>query len=64
MASIKKYSTARGTAWRVQYRSPDGKSRTKRGFPTKAKAQAWANKNAVNIYEQDWIDPTAGKSTV
>lgn len=64
MASIKKYATAKGTAWRVQYRSPDGKSRTKRGFPTKAKAQAWADKNAVSIHEQDWIDPTAGKSTV
>ncbi|MGJ4108517.1 tyrosine-type recombinase/integrase [Corynebacterium macclintockiae] len=64
MASIKKYATAKGTRWRVQYRSPDGRSRTKRGFETKAKAQAWADKNAVSIHEQDWIDPTAGKITV
>lgn len=32
MASIKRYKTARGTAWRVQYRSPDGRSHTKQGF--------------------------------
>ena len=64
MASIKKYETAKGYAWRVQYRSPDGRSRTKRGFRTKAEAQAWSDKNAVSIHDQDWIDPTAGKVTV
>ncbi len=64
MASIKKYATKQGTQWRVQYRSPDGKSRTKRGFDTKARAQAWADKNAVSIHDQDWIDPNAGKTTL
>lgn len=64
MASIKKYATAKGHAWRVQYRSPDGRSRTKQGFPTKSAAQAWADKNAVSIREQDWISPTAGRMTV
>lgn len=64
MASIKKYATAKGTAWRVQYRSPDGKSRTKRGFPTKAKAQAWADKNAVAIDDGQWIDPSRGATTI
>ena len=64
MASIKKYETAKGTAWRVQYRSPDGKNRTKQGFRTKTEAQAWSDKNAVAIHDQDWIDPNAGKTTV
>lgn len=64
MASIKQYKTAKGKAWRVQYRSPDGKSRTKQGFRTKNAAQAWADKNAVSIHDQDWIDPNAGKITV
>lgn len=64
MASIKKYETARGHAWRVQYRSPDGRNRTKQGFRTKSKAQAWADKNAVAVRENDWIDPNAGKTTV
>lgn len=64
MASIKKYETAKGHAWRVQYRSPDGRSRTKQGFRTKAAAQAWADKNAVHLRDQDWINPNAGKITV
>ena len=64
MASIKPYKTAKGRAWRVQYRSPDGRDRTKQGFRTKNEAQAWADKNAVHMNEQDWIDPNAGKVTV
>lgn len=64
MASIKKYETAKGHAWRVQYRSPDGKSRTKQGFRTKSEAQAWADKNATDVRTGDWIDPAAGKTTV
>nr|DAO89780.1 MAG TPA: Integrase [Caudoviricetes sp.] len=64
MASVRKYATAKGHAWRVQYRSPDGKSRTKQGFRTKAEAQAWANKNAVAVHDDDWINPNAGKVTV
>lgn len=64
MASIKKYKTAKGSAWRVQYRSPDGKSRTKQGFPTKAKAEAWAAKNTTSIADGQWVDPAAGRTTV
>lgn len=64
MASIKPYKTAKGRAWRVQYRSPDGKNRTKQGFRTKNEAQAWAEKNATTIRTGDWIDPNAGKVTV
>lgn len=61
MASIRKYATANGTAWRVQYRSPDGRSRTKQGFRTKAEAQRWADKNATTITEGSWTDPSMGK---
>lgn len=64
MASVRKYATAKGHAWRVQYRSPDGKSRTKQGFRTKTEAQAWADINAAHIHGQDWIDPNAGKVTI
>lgn len=39
MASIKRYITAHGHAWRVQYRDPQGKGRTKQGFRTKAEAE-------------------------
>lgn len=64
MASIKPYKTAKGRAWRVQYRSPDGRNRTKQGFRTKNEAQAWADKNATTIRTGDWIDPNAGKVTI
>ncbi|MGJ4070671.1 tyrosine-type recombinase/integrase [Corynebacterium macclintockiae] len=64
MASIKKYATAKGHMWRVQYRSPDGKSRTKRGFATKAKAQAWADKNAAKIHTGEWQQPERSTVTI
>ena len=64
MASIKRYKTAKGTAWRVQYRSPDGRSRTKQGFRTKDQATAWADKNAVSVRENDWLDPNRGKALI
>lgn len=36
MASSKQYKTDKGKAWRVQCRSPDGRSRTKQSFRTKS----------------------------
>jgi len=57
MASIKRYKTAKGYAWRVQYRSPDGRNRTKQPFRTKDEAQVWAAANTVNISTGNWITP-------
>ncbi|WP_257202984.1 site-specific integrase [Corynebacterium cystitidis] len=64
MASIQKYATKKGARWRVQYRDPAGKSRTKSGFTRKTDAQAWAAKNTVAISDQEWIDPALGRTTV
>lgn len=64
MASIKPYESKSGRLWRVQYRDPAGKSRTKQGFKRKSDAQAWADKNAADIHIGDWLDPNAGKITV
>ncbi|MCK7662001.1 site-specific integrase [Corynebacterium antarcticum] len=64
MASIKQYKTAKGTAWRVQYRSPDGRARTKQGFRTKGEATSWAASNTVAADTGTWIDPRAGKRTI
>lgn len=64
MASIRSYKAAKGRAWRVQYRGPDGKSHTKQGFRTKNEAQAWADINATHMHQQDWIDPNAGRIKV
>ncbi|VEH79474.1 putative phage-related integrase [Corynebacterium kutscheri] len=64
MASIKKYATAQGTAWRVQYRSPDGRSRTKQGFKTKTEAQTWAADNTINIHTGKWINQNLSKKRI
>lgn len=64
MASIQKYSTKNGTRWRVQYRDPHGKSRTKSGFLRKTNAQAWAAKNTAALIDGDWITPEAQVKTV
>ncbi|WP_304323866.1 site-specific integrase [Corynebacterium frankenforstense] len=67
MASIRRYkakSGARGYLWRVQYRSPDGRSRTKQGFATKDAAQAWADKSSSEVREGTWIAPSSARITV
>lgn len=38
MASITPYTTKSGKRWRVQYRDPAGKVRSKRGFTRKTDA--------------------------
>lgn len=64
MASISPYTTKSGKRWRVQYRDPAGKVRSKRGFTRKSDAQAWADKNATDIRSMDWLDPNAGRITI
>ena len=64
MASIRKYKTAKGYAWRVQYRSTDGRGRTKQGFRTKAEAEAWSAKNATDIHAGQWRAPIKTAITV
>lgn len=64
MASISPYNTKQGKRWRVQYRDPAGKVRSKRGFTRKSDAQAWADKNAVDVTAGDWINPTLGRTTI
>lgn len=64
MASISPYTTKSGKRWRVQYRDPAGKVRSKRGFTRKTDAQAWADKNAVDVHSGDWINPALGRTTV
>ena len=64
MASIRKYKTAKGLAWRVQYRSADGRGRTKRGFRTKTEAEAWANRNAVDLADGEWVASESQKVRV
>ena len=64
MASISPYQTKKGKRWRVQYRDPSGRVRSKRGFVRKSDAQTWADKNAVDVSAGDWINPTLGRTTI
>lgn len=67
MASIKKYpykGSRKGYRWRVQYRDPQGKSRTKQGFETKDAAEDWAAKNVVEIITDEWIAPEDQETAV
>ena len=64
MASVSPYTTKSGKRWRVQYRDPAGKVRSKRGFTRKSDAQTWADKNAVSVADGSWIDPNRGNTTV
>lgn len=64
MASISSYTTKSGKRWRVQYRDPAGKVRSKRGFTRKTDAQAWADKNAVALQDGDWVSHAEKQRTV
>ena len=64
MASISPYTTKSGKRWRVQYRDPAGKVRSKRGFTRKTDAQTWADKNAVALQDGDWVSHAEKQRTV
>lgn len=61
MASISKYSTVKGTKWRVSYRDERGHSRTKGGFRTKTQAQAWVHQWETDRIRGEAVDDR-GKS--
>lgn len=64
MASIKKYSTAKGDRWRVQYRTPDHRVTQRRGFKTKRDAEDFAATTHVSKMRGEYVDPADAKITV
>lgn len=64
MASVKRYSTAKGDRWRVQYRTPDHRVTQKRGFATKRDAEAFAATIAVSKLRGEFVDPADARVTV
>ncbi|MFE5790679.1 tyrosine-type recombinase/integrase [Rhodococcus erythropolis] len=64
MATIESYDTAAGRRYRVRYRTPQGKQTDKRGFVTKAEANAWAANVEVDKLKGIYVSPAAGKTTV
>lgn len=57
MASIGPYKTKSGRRWEVQWTRPDGRRTRKRGFSTKAEAQAWIEDQGVAQRKGTWVDP-------
>ncbi|MFA5709459.1 tyrosine-type recombinase/integrase [Mycolicibacterium sp.] len=61
MARIQKRETASGTTYVVKWRAPDGTDRTKGGFDTKRKAEAYATKLANGKLVGIEYDPKSGE---
>ncbi|MCR8695580.1 site-specific integrase, partial [Rhodococcus pyridinivorans] len=64
MATVSSYTTAKGKRYRVRYRTPQGRQTDKRGFTTKAAAEAFAANVEVDKLRGAYIAPSAGRITV
>lgn len=64
MASIKRYATAKGDKWSVQYRTPEQRVTRRRGFATKRAAEDFASTVHVSKLRGEYIDPADAKVTV
>jgi len=64
MASIKKYATAEGERWRVQYRTPDHRVTQGRGFKTKKEAEDFAATVHVSKLRGEYIDASDARVTI
>jgi integrase len=65
MASVEKYTTARGeTRYRVRYRTPEGRQTDKRSFSTKRDADAFAATIEVAKLKGEYVAPKLGRVTI
>ncbi|MGV9857309.1 tyrosine-type recombinase/integrase [Gordonia sp. NPDC003425] len=64
MATVESYTTVKGRRYMVRYRQPNGDQTKKRGFPTKAAANAYATKVEHDKLENAYIAPSKGRVTV
>jgi integrase len=62
MASVQSRVFNGVVRYRVRFRSPDGKQRSK-SFGSMREARAFASKVETQVREGDWIDPNAGRET-
>lgn len=62
--SVHKYSTKAGNRWYVHFTDPTGNRSNKRGFTSKASAQAWETQQRANIINGTYISPHGGKATI
>ncbi|AXQ65154.1 integrase [Gordonia phage Schmidt] len=64
MATIEPYATSSGRRYMVRYRQPNGTQTKKRGFPTKAAAQAFATSVEHDKLSGTYVAPAQGRATV
>lgn len=64
MATIEKYSTSKGSLWRVRFRTPDRKQTQRRGFTTKRDAELFAVTVEVTKARGEYVSVTAGRVTI
>ena len=64
MGSITSYATARGKRYMVQFRKPNRRSTTKRGFRTKREAELFLASTEVRKATGEWIDASASRITI
>lgn len=57
-------SVKHGTLWRARYVSPSNRVVEKRGFLTKAEAEAWLTTERSKLITGDWTDPRKAAVTV
>lgn len=57
-------SVKHGTLWRARYVSPSNRVVEKRGFLTKAEAEAWLTTEKSKLITGDWTDPRKSSVTV
>jgi len=58
MASIKRYATAKGERWRVQYRTPENRVTQRRGFKSKKAAEDFAAGVHMSKLRGEYVDPS------
>lgn len=64
MATIETYETKAGRRYRVQYRTPDRRPTTKRGFKRKKDAELFAAQVETSKADGTFISPSAGNTTI
>jgi integrase len=64
MGSIRAYETQTGRRYRVQYRTPEHRLTSKRGFRTKGEAERYLATVEVAKMRGEWVAPSRSRATV
>ncbi|MDV2477238.1 site-specific integrase [Rhodococcus zopfii] len=64
MATVKSYSTTKGTRYKVRYMKPDGSQGSKSGFTNAESARDFASRIEVRKADGEYVDPRDGRTLV